>query len=123
MIRKFFNFHYYKKPIEFTTRKGTPEFNTEPKQLKLFPDYEARWEKEWPHFSALLQNRLRQGHEEYGDDSFDMSPIGLIQEIQEEALDIVGWAFILYVRLSDLEKKAASPIAGGQDNRTKEDKN
>lgn len=69
----------------------------------------ARWLKEWPAFEAAMQERLREGYKQYGDWSYDR-PIdtkeGLLRMVEEEVMDIVGWSFILWVRLRDLARAA-----------------
>ena len=64
------------------------------------------WKQWWPQFEEVMQERLQRGHEEYGDGSFNLSPIELMGEIREELLDIVGWGFLLWVRLTELQGKA-----------------
>tara|TARA_E500000081_G_scaffold54588_1_gene57501 strand:- start:371 stop:592 length:222 start_codon:yes stop_codon:yes gene_type:complete len=46
--------------------------------------------------------RLKAGQREYGNKSFSMEPDVLLQEIEEEILDICGWAYILHVRMEKL---------------------
>ena len=64
------------------------------------------WKQWWPQFEEVMKERLQRGHEEYGDNSFDLSPIELMGEIREELLDIVGWGFLLWVRLTELQGEA-----------------
>ena len=54
-------------------------------------------------FTVAMEERLSMGHTEYGDGSFSQSPNELLGEMREEALDIVGWGYILWCRLRELE--------------------
>jgi len=58
---------------------------------------------EWPKFVDKLSGRLAKGKIEYGDKSFSKEPLELVREIQQECLDITGWGFVLYCRLSAIE--------------------
>jgi hypothetical protein len=46
--------------------------------------------------------RLKEGQREYGNKSFSMEPDVLLTEIEEEILDICGWAYILHTRMEKL---------------------
>ncbi len=70
----------------------------ETKEEEKEPEYKTHW----PQFKEELEARLIQGHKEYGDKSFELSPWDLVGEIQQEVMDIVGWGFILWVRLEKL---------------------
>lgn len=50
-------------------------------------------------FSAEALSRLQKGRQSYGDRSFSHDPRVLIRELQDEALDLAGWGFILWSRL------------------------
>ena len=52
------------------------------------------------------------GHREYGDGSFSRNPVELFDEINEEILDIIGWAFIQWVRLRELKNKTEERLNG-----------
>jgi hypothetical protein len=54
-------------------------------------------------FLALVTKRLHKGDKVYGDVSFERDPTELLGEIEEELLDVVGWAFPLWVRLQKLK--------------------
>lgn len=58
-------------------------------------------------FASALATRLGKGQEEYGDKSFASSPLALVAELQQEALDIAGWGFILHTRLKAIEREVA----------------
>lgn len=55
---------------------------------------------DFPAFAAQVRTRLEAGRAEYGDRSFDADPARLVDEVEQELLDVVGWAFILYRRLA-----------------------
>jgi hypothetical protein len=63
------------------------------------------WEQHWPSFATALCEKLARGAREYGDGSFERSPSELLGEIQEELLDVCGWAFVMLVRLKALENR------------------
>lgn len=62
------------------------------------------WRKFWPEFEEVMKRRLEAGHMTYGDGSFGRPPRELTVELEEEALDIVGWGFILWTRLRRLRE-------------------
>ncbi len=43
--------------------------------------------------------RLEQGRHVYEDRSFSADPAELLAELQQEALDLAGWGFVLWSRL------------------------
>lgn len=58
----------------------------------------------WSKFNGLVQARLKQGAREYRNRSFSKDPLELLHELQQEALDLAGWSFILFVRLKKAEQ-------------------
>lgn len=60
-------------------------------------------------FAATVTARMLVGREEYGDGSFLRPPAELVGELREEALDVVGWAYILWVQTHGLDM--ADPLA------------
>jgi hypothetical protein len=60
----------------------------------------------WPAFMAELRARLEQGKATYGDRSFMRPPVELLGELEQEALDITGWGFVLWYRLRLLRQRA-----------------
>jgi hypothetical protein len=62
---------------------------------------------DWPKFSSALYQRLLQGKTDYGDTSFCKEPLQLICEIQEELMDVCGWAFINHCVLERLKLQVA----------------
>ena len=67
------------------------------------------WKEYWPAFEKEMKERLQTGYLEYGDGSFLKEPLETVEEVIEETMDIVGWSFILRVRLERL-KKAISAL-------------
>jgi hypothetical protein len=61
--------------------------------------------KQFPQFVASIQARLETGKHEYGDSSFYKHPTLIIGSIQEELLDVCGWAFILYYQLLNIKEQ------------------
>ena len=53
----------------------------------------------WPAFASEVRARLEAGRAAYGDKSFHREPDALLAELQQEALDLAGWGFILFQRL------------------------
>ena len=51
-------------------------------------------------FTALVEARLEAGAREYGDRSFSRDPAELLREIDEELLDVCGWAYVLHCRIA-----------------------
>ena len=77
----------------------------QPTLLSEAQPVQGRWVDEFPRFSQALADKLRQGYEEYGDNSFTRQPDDLLCELAQEALDLAGWGFVLWVRLRDLEAR------------------
>lgn len=73
--------------------------NTPVSDLALL-DYEA--------FVASVRSRLEAGKRAYGDDSFRRPPTELIDELTQEALDLAGWAFVLWSRLRGVYERVAA---------------
>ena len=65
----------------------------------------SRWTQEWNKFTETLTKRLEAGEREYGDASFDSSAISNIDEIEEELLDVCGWAYIMWTKLQTMRPK------------------
>ncbi len=64
-----------------------------------------RWKEEWPDFSAKFEARLRSGHRQYGDRSFERPLFSLLAETEEEIYDQILWSFIALTRITDLRKR------------------
>jgi hypothetical protein len=57
-----------------------------------------------------VRARLKAGQQSYGDASFQRSPAGLVGEIEQELLDVCGWAFVLHERLRRLRAALGGPL-------------
>ena len=66
---------------------------------------DPQWKKDWPPFIQRAEKRLRQGHREYGDGSFERPLFSLLAEVEEEILDQVNWAFIAWTRIHGLRER------------------
>ena len=55
-------------------------------------------------FSTGVIDRLSMGRKEYGDRSFSKDPLELLREIDEELMDVCGWAFILHTRIESIRE-------------------
>lgn len=60
-------------------------------------------EAQWREFVGRVEKRLEQGAKEYGDASLKAPPKALAGEIEEEILDIVGWGFLLWLRMKTVK--------------------
>jgi hypothetical protein len=66
---------------------------------------DPRYKKEWPAFEKRFLKRLRQGHREYGDQSFDRPLSSLLEEQEQELFDVVLWGFIGIVKMGEMIEK------------------
>lgn len=55
--------------------------------------------EDWGQFAETLYMRLEAGEREYGDVSFTRPPAEVAAEIEQELLDVCGWAFVLWCRM------------------------
>lgn len=55
-------------------------------------------------FVVELVSKLDRGREEYGQPSLSMPPEKLIAEMRAECLDIAGWGWLLWLRLTRMEE-------------------
>ena len=60
----------------------------------------------FPAFIEAVRTRLEAGAEAYGDRSFERPTAELVRELQQEALDLAGWGFVLFERLRLIEEAA-----------------
>jgi hypothetical protein len=60
-------------------------------------------QQELVEFWLRLRERLEAGARSYGDASFRREPVELAVEIEQELLDVCGWAFVLWCRLRRLQ--------------------
>ncbi len=88
-----------------TTLEAKPKTSQAPSDSNQPPEPEPEYMKHIGEFYQALMEKLAAGHAEYGDTSFGMRPTALANEVEEEALDICGWGFILWVRLRALRAK------------------
>ncbi len=65
-------------------------------------------EWDYPEYSQQLLDRLKAGAKQYGDVSYERAAGDLVEEIQQELLDVSGWAFILWTRLEELKRKVGT---------------
>ena len=72
----------------------------------------AGHERELVEFWLRLRERLEAGARSYGDASFGREPAELAGEIEQELLDVCGWAFVLWCRLRRLAPLLR--LGGGQ---------
>jgi len=68
----------------------------------VMPD--AEYLKRWRRLSLRVEQRLEAGESEYGGRSYGRPPGDLVSEIEEELLDIIGWAAILHERIQGLRQ-------------------
>ena len=58
------------------------------------------------HYGAkLICVDMERGEIEYGSKSFSADPVKLAEEIQEELLDVSNWAFILWCRMREIQRR------------------
>ena len=57
---------------------------------------------QWGTFARQVRDRLELGRGVYGDKSFAADPAELLAELQQEALDLAGWAFVLFTRIQQM---------------------
>lgn len=60
---------------------------------------------DWDRFTRHVWCRLQMGEKEYQGKSFSEDPFVLLGEIKEEVADVMGWGFILWCRLNDMQKQ------------------
>lgn len=63
-------------------------------------------------FIRAVRARLEAGREAYGDKSFRRAPVELLGELQQEALDLAGWGFVLWSRIEAMRIAAAPTLQG-----------
>ena len=64
-------------------------------------------------FVARVRARLELGRVAYGDRSFDRPEDELLGELQQEALDLAGWGWVLWTRIERLRARDRSPSGPG----------
>lgn len=63
---------------------------------------------DWPAFVAEVSARLETGRAAYGDRSFAADPSALVAELEQEALDLAGWGYVLWCRLRVMREVAVA---------------
>ena len=58
----------------------------------------------WGDYARAVRDRLEQGKTEYRDRSFSRDSAELLEELQQEALDLAGWGFVLWHRLEQMRE-------------------
>lgn len=58
-------------------------------------------------FWQRVTARVKAGEKEYGNLSFSLPPLALVEEVQQEVEDICGWAYILWRRLERAKEVVA----------------
>jgi hypothetical protein len=66
----------------------------------------------FPAFVGAVKARLDAGRDAYGDASFSRDPAELVGELQQEALDLAGWGYVLWCRLERM-RTALEAIGSG----------
>lgn len=63
---------------------------------------------DWPAFVEHAGRRLQAGRRTYRDRSFSRPLQELVGEVEEELLDVAGWAYILWRRVHTLRGKVGT---------------
>jgi hypothetical protein len=61
-------------------------------------------DREVDEYFAAIRARLERGAEDYGDKSYELDDDRILDEIEQELLDLAGWAFLRFARLRRLRK-------------------
>lgn len=76
----------------------------------------ANIRSDWNTFTAGVESRLAAGARAYGDRSLSAPPAALAGEVEEELLDVCGWAFVLWLRLRALGSRLPAADSTGPGN-------
>jgi hypothetical protein len=71
---------------------------------------------DWLEFVSLVEHRLEQGAVEYGDSTMRRPALEVLDEVEQELLDVMGWSFFAWLRIRRLKakvKKALTEISPG----------
>lgn len=79
-----------------------PGYNDERRESQRI---KPRWKEDWPKCKKKLEKRMRDGHRDYGDRSFERPLVALLDEVEEEILDQINWSFIAWTRNRELAAK------------------
>jgi hypothetical protein len=63
------------------------------------------YKKYFQSFCDAMDKKMAKGYETFGDKSYDRDGLSLIKEIQEELVDVAGWAQVRWGQLEELKKK------------------
>jgi hypothetical protein len=72
--------------------------------------------EDWLEFVSLVEHRLEQGAVEYGDSTMRRPAPEVLDEVEEELLDVMGWSFFAWLRIrrfKDKVKKVLTEISQG----------
>ena len=72
--------------------------------------------EDWLEFVSLVEHRLEQGAVEYGDSTLRRPVLEVLDEVEEELLDVMGWSFFAWLRIRRLKarvKKVLTEISQG----------
>ena len=61
--------------------------------------------EDWLEFISLVEHRLEQGAVEYGDSTLHRPALEVLDEVEEELLDVMGWSFFAWLRIRRLKEK------------------
>lgn len=73
-------------------------------------------EQPFRDFSEAVRRRLELGRQTYGDRSFSSDPT--LAELEQEALDLAGWGFVLFTRLRAIRAAATRLDINRKENTT-----
>lgn len=60
----------------------------------------------FPVFTEAVHARLLTGARHYGDSSLQKSPAELVAEVEEELFDVMGWTFLLWLKMRAIAEKS-----------------
>jgi hypothetical protein len=63
---------------------------------------------DFPEYASRVLLRLEEGARTYGDKSFEHSSSRLVNEIEQELLDVLGWGYVLWTRMRKLRGELVS---------------
>ena len=72
--------------------------------------------QDWLEFVSLVEHRQEQGAVEYGDATLRRPVLEILDEVEEELLDVMGWSFFAWRRVRRLKarvKKVLTEISQG----------
>lgn len=78
--------------------------------------------RDFPVFAEEVRAKLVRGQTLFEDRNFSKTPVELLDEVQAELVDVMGWSYLLWSRLNaarhalervEVASGQASPIRGG----------